>query len=81
MGGGWLINSSLRYIYRLCFPEFRGLTNDNFRYNGTVEILGVECEDWIYEGNSQGNFSAVKDKLKPKACALVRQFGTKSSLG
>ena len=47
-------------------PEFRGLTKvpDNFRYNGTVEILGVECEDWIYEANSQGNFSAVKDKAQ-----------------
>jgi len=24
----------------------------------------VECEDWVYEANSQGNFSAVKDKAK-----------------
>lgn len=47
-------------------PEFRGLTKvpENFRYNGSVEILGVECEDWVYEANSQGNFSAVKDKAK-----------------
>jgi len=47
-------------------PEFRGLTKvpENFRYNGTVEILGVECEDWVYEASSQGNFSAVKDKAQ-----------------
>lgn len=47
-------------------PEFQGLMKvpDNFQYNGTVEILGVECEDWIYEASSQGNFSAVKDKAK-----------------
>ena len=47
-------------------PEFRGLTKvpENFRFNGTVEILGVECEDWVYEANNQGNFSAVKDKAK-----------------
>ena len=47
-------------------PEFRGLTKvpDNFRFNGTVEILGVPCEDWIYEANSQSNFSAVRDKTQ-----------------
>ena len=37
---------------------------DNFLFNGTVEILGVPCEDWVYEANSQSNFSAVKDKAQ-----------------
>lgn len=47
-------------------PDFRGLAKvpENFRYNGTVEILGVECEDWVYEASNQGNFSAIKDKAQ-----------------
>lgn len=46
--------------------NFRGLTKvpENFRYNGTVEILGVQCDDWVYEASSQSNFSALKDKTK-----------------
>ena len=29
-----------------------------------MEILGVECDDWVYEASNQGNFTAVKDKAK-----------------